>query len=82
MAENEPKKVRPKKTRTQTPRYVDEKAVSTLIDTALPTLRKWRSERRGPSYVKIGRMIRYDLDVVQKFMDAHRVELDGRQDKE
>lgn len=63
-----------------TQRYVDEKAVSTMIDAALPTLRKWRNERRGPSYVKIGRMVRYDIEEVMKFMDAHRVELDGRQD--
>jgi len=64
---------------TQTQRYADEKAVSTMIGAALPTLRKWRNERRGPSYVKIGRMVRYDLNEVIKFMDAHKVELDGWQ---
>ena len=72
-------KHKPRSEQKQAQRYVDEKAVSTIIDTALPTLRKWRSERRGPSYIKIGRMVRYDINEIMRFMDAHRIELNGRQ---
>ena len=46
-----------------------------MTGAALATLRKWRHERRGPSYLKIGRMVRYDLNDVSKFMDLHRIEL-------
>jgi len=56
--------------------FVDEKVYSKITDIKLPTLRKWRHERKGPSYIKIGRMVRYDLDQGLAFMDRHKIDLE------
>lgn len=57
-------------------RFIDEKELSIITGFALPTIRKWRHERRGPKYSKIFRMIRYDYNEVMKFMDDHRIEVE------
>jgi len=38
------------------------------------TLQKWRCQGRGPSYLKIGRSIRYLLSDLKKFMAEHKIE--------
>jgi hypothetical protein len=69
--------VRPKKPILQVQQYVDEKGLSILLDIALPTLRKWRHERKGPPYVKVDRMIRYDVEKALSYMDGCKVEMEG-----
>lgn len=61
----------------QNRRFIDEKQYSAITEIALPTLRRWRHERKGPSYIKIGRMVRYDLALGLEFMDSHKIDLGG-----
>jgi hypothetical protein len=37
------------------------------------TLRKWRARDRGPSYLKLGGLIRYRLDDLNEFLETSRV---------
>jgi predicted DNA-binding transcriptional regulator AlpA len=39
------------------------------------TLRNWRMTGRGPSYIRIGRSIRYDETKVDQFIDSNTVGL-------
>jgi Helix-turn-helix domain len=36
------------------------------------TLRTWRYEKRGPQFVKLGHVVRYDLRDLTKFINAWR----------
>ena len=54
----------------------------TLMDTAAAceflgglaeiTLRKWRCNRRGPAFVRLGSVIRYRLGDLRAFVEANR----------
>ena len=37
------------------------------------TLQNWRSQGRGPTYVKLGRSVRYRTDDIDAFLQASRV---------
>jgi len=60
-------------------KFLNEKEVSELTGFALPTIRNWRFLRKGPSYIRVGRSIRYELNEVLSYMRKHSVnlELDG-----
>ena len=51
--------------------------VSEYLGVTLNTLQKWRSRNTGPKYAKYGgansATIRYYLEDVQKFKDAHTI---------
>jgi predicted DNA-binding transcriptional regulator AlpA len=57
------------------PRYVTENEAATVLGVSRGTLSNWRSERRGPAYVRLGggRVIRYKLSEIEAFAEAHRV---------
>jgi hypothetical protein len=57
-----------------TPRYIDEQEVARISGRALSTLRNERFNRRGIPYYKVGRSVRYNLQDVIDFMEAHRVQ--------
>jgi hypothetical protein len=40
------------------------------------TLDNWRSQLRGPRFIRVGRLIRYRLEDLQSYLDAHTVETD------
>lgn len=54
-------------------KYLTEKGVSKMTELALPTLRNYRHQGKGPPYVKIGRSVRYLMADVLKFMEEGRV---------
>lgn len=57
---------------------VDEKKAAKFLDVAVQTLRNWRCQRRGPSYVKMSqRAIRYRMDDLVKYIEGCRIELAG-----
>ena len=64
-------------TENKVKRFVNEKTVALATDISLPTLRRWRHERKGPPYVKIGRLVRYDYDLAMEFMDNHKIDIEG-----
>lgn len=55
-------------------KYIDEYEASRVTGFAVQSLRNWRHLGRGPSYVKIGRSIRYSLFGLIEWMEQHRVE--------
>ena len=55
-------------------RFLTEKEVVAITRLALSTLRSERHARRGLPYYKIGRAIRYSMDDIIQYMDAHRIE--------
>jgi len=63
-------------TRHQPP--VDETSASEIIGCAPRTLANWRSQRRGPRFIRVGRLIRYRIEDLQAFLDAGAVEADRR----
>jgi excisionase family DNA binding protein len=45
--------------------FLTEQEVSTRLNVSVATLRRWRQEKRGPTFRKIGSLVRYrpeDLD--------------------
>ena len=58
--------------------YITEKAVSIITQRALSTLRNDRFHRRGISYYKIGRSVRYSIKDVIKFMEAGKIMTENR----
>ena len=54
-------------------RYINEQQVSEITKMALSTLRNNRSKGQGIPYIKVGRSVRYDLQDVIEFMNAHKI---------
>lgn len=57
-----------------TPTYINEHEVARITGRALSTLRNERFNRRGIPYFKVGRSVRYSLQEVIDFMEAHKVQ--------
>ncbi|HZJ27979.1 MAG TPA: helix-turn-helix domain-containing protein [Acidimicrobiia bacterium] len=38
----------------------------------LATVYRWRSQHDGPAGIRVGRHVRYRLDDVERWLDAHR----------
>ena len=60
------------------PKYIDEREVANITGFALSTLRNNRFKGEGISYVKVGRSVRYNLEDVVMFMEAHRIQTSTR----
>lgn len=58
------------------PRYVTENEAAEILGLKRGTLSNWRSQRRGPAYVRLGggRVIRYKLSEIEAFAEAYRVD--------
>ena len=54
--------------------YLTEQEVSVITHRALSTLRNDRFNRRGISYCKVGKSVRYSLGDVIVFMESRRIE--------
>ena len=65
---------------TSSTRYLTEHEAADLLGLKRGTLSNWRSQRRGPAYVRLGggRVIRYRIDDLQRFADQYRVDPEGR----
>ena len=53
---------------------LDPAAAAEHLGVTVATLADWRYRRRGPAYVKVERLIRYDLDDLADYQAARRVE--------
>jgi predicted DNA-binding transcriptional regulator AlpA len=60
-------------------RLMTELEVSQRLGCSVGLLRKWRLLRKGPSYVNIGRLVRYQQSDISAFLEAHRVATGGEQ---
>ncbi len=52
-------------------RLLSEHEAASLLGISLPTLRRWRYRRRGPSFVRFRRTIRYRRADIVAFIIAH-----------
>lgn len=46
---------------TSLPEFIDERQLSERIGIECTTLQNWRWSGKGPRYVKVGRLVRYNL---------------------
>jgi predicted DNA-binding transcriptional regulator AlpA len=57
---------------------LNEREAAALVGCSVALMRKWRLFGEGPSYCKIGRLVRYRQEDLNAFLDSHRVETGGR----
>ena len=50
-------------------RLFTERETSELLKCTIAALRRWRRERRGPRFVKLGRLIRYRDSDLEDFVE-------------
>ena len=48
-----------------------ETEVAEMLRCTKAALRKWRRQRRGPRFVRVGRLIRYRLADVEEFLESN-----------
>ena len=48
-----------------------ESEASKILCCSVAALRRWRREHRGPWFVKLGRLVRYDDRALEAFVLAH-----------
>jgi len=51
-----------------------ERQVSEMFGFSVPYLRRARRERRGPRFLKLGKLVRYRRADVEAYLNAHAVE--------
>jgi predicted DNA-binding transcriptional regulator AlpA len=56
-------------------KFINEKQVAEMTRLSVATLRNDRWLGRGIPYVKLGRSVRYSLEAVLNYMQAHTVEV-------
>jgi len=54
-------------------RLVTEREASEVLSCTVAALRKWRRERRGPAWIKLGRLVRYEEHALAEFIERHTV---------
>lgn len=53
--------------------YLNDKEAAKFLRLSPQTLRNWRTQSRGPVYIKAGRAIRYSVDDLRAYMERNRV---------
>ena len=49
-------------------RMLNEKQTAELLGVSVAALRKWRFQRRGPAYIKLGKLVRYRREDVDQWL--------------
>jgi hypothetical protein len=52
----------------------DDRATAHFIHASRAVLRKWRSEKKGPTYIRVGHLIRYRPVAVESWLASRTVE--------
>ena len=60
----------------KTENFLNDREAASFLRLSPQTLRNWRSQCRGPVYIKAGRAIRYAMEDLRAFMDQNRVDLE------
>lgn len=55
------------------PATIDEQDAGVYIGYTPSALRAWRSQGRGPAYIRIGRSIRYRVEDLDDWLNGHLV---------
>ncbi len=53
---------------------LNERQVQEMYGFSIPYLRRCRRERRGPRFLKVGKLVRYRRADIESFLSAHAVE--------
>jgi excisionase family DNA binding protein len=53
---------------------IKERVAAEYLGLSVRTLQKRRFERQNPPYLKIGRSVRYRLEDLDAFLEAHRID--------
>jgi hypothetical protein len=54
-------------------RFLTPKDVQAEYGIAVQTLANWRSTGRGPKFIRVGKLIRYERDVFERYLKDHTV---------
>lgn len=57
---------------------IDEKKLSEILNISVPTLRRWRLLKRGPSFRRLCGSVRYSLADVQRYLESCSQHCDDR----
>ncbi len=60
------------------PEILSERQVQEIYGFTVPYLRRCRRERRGPRFLKIGKIVRYRRSDIESFLATHAVETSGK----
>jgi predicted DNA-binding transcriptional regulator AlpA len=55
-------------------KMLNEQETAEFLNCSVAALRRWRQEGRGPSYFRVGRLIRYGNADIEAFLESQRVE--------
>lgn len=53
-------------------KLMTEAEVAEKLEVTKPCLRRWRHERRGLPFVRVGRLVRYEPQAVEQFIAQNR----------
>ena len=53
-----------------------ENQASEILNCTTAALRRWRREKRGPDFIKIGRLVRYRESDLNDFIDTNTRKID------
>ena len=57
------------------PQFLNESSAAKYLGVSVKSLQRWRFERRGPAYSKVGgKIVRYATADLNKFFDQSRVD--------
>jgi hypothetical protein len=62
----------------QQDRFVNDVEAAKILAASPQTLRNWRHLGRGPAYAKKGRMVRYMVADLLKFMNSGRIDPEAK----
>ena len=54
-------------------RLINERVASELLGLSVITLRNWRFIGKGPSFVKLGRAVRYSYDDLKEYISQRKI---------
>jgi hypothetical protein len=56
--------------------YVSEKEAAAFLSVSLPTIRRWRRPKVGPTFFRFGGVLRYSLDHLQSFISQNQTSVE------
>jgi predicted DNA-binding transcriptional regulator AlpA len=59
---------------TEMNKVVNDQESAEMLGVAPQTLRNWRSLRKGPPYLKVGRAVRYRQEDLIAYLDKRRID--------
>lgn len=53
--------------------FIDDHELARRLGIARTTIQHWRLQAKGPAFVRVGRLIRYDVRDVERWIEAQKV---------